>query len=882
MKKIKLLSLFLALLMLAGMATLFSSCGTEAGVITPSEDTVEVDFTDYTVLYGETQSGKNFTRLVRSQFEAFAARLADATDVNIKLQQASRKDADPEAKEILIGLTDREESAKALKKIDGDGFIIQVLENKIVIVGTSNLYTVMALDYFTKTYCAGGEASKKLTINETVEANEMESIELSSSAYTNDDAANVYTYVYKNGLGMIPSCYVSKGYDTTQISFKEQPMLAAEKIAETMAGISKLAVKFFPVGTDATTNEKEVLIGLTGRDESKAALAEIDETQYIIAVRGERVVINSYSNMGLNQAAEAYNDLLKEATVEDENGNTKVCLPRDFRLVGEVEHSWVTDFPKPQGDGITLLNTMDNNDSSLQYTYTGTGVNKTAYDAYCAQLKAAGYAEVQNLGSTAEGSVFKFFTNKAKDVALYVALNAYTHKGEFANYTSDMKEIDKQIFDPYGFETTMRIISSTVDNAFLPDATLVGSPTYGYNGVVTQTSITSMPLYSSDVGHCYIVALEDGSFIVYDGGNASKPARTQDIIWNLLNELHYQVWNKPASKEEPIHIAAWILSHAHGDHYGAFSELLKTYGKTGLVKMDYMIANIPSQEAYSSTDFSEVGTVMTPDTIKLLQSHINGGFKLIKPHTGMVFHLANVELKTMTTWEDLNPVMCSNTNDTNTVFRMTIGSQNSGETTSMMWLGDANRLQSRFMCATYGETLKVDMSTVAHHGNAGCEIEFYEMMDPETLFWTHNTSAAEGYLNPAKTGWVNKVDQYFTYQLASVKRIFTNGAQMFYTKGDGSVDEAIDTGAQPANRGFVQVRFEDGVVNFDTVKELKFTWKKDSSGKWTVSGTSIGDLAHTDISGGAAAWAANKNVMTFTSCYMCKCNVNCPTGEHVH
>ncbi len=880
MKKIKLLSLVLALLMLAGMATLFASCGTEAGVITPSEDTVEVDFTDYTALYGETQNDTNFTRLVRAQFESFAARLTAATGVNVKLQQASRKDPDPEAKEILIGLTDREESAKALKKIDGDGFIIQVLENKIVIIGTSNLYTVMALDYFTKTYCAGGEVSKKLTVNETVEANEMESVELTSSAYTNDDVANVYNYVYKNGLGRIPSPYVSKGYDTTQTPFKEQPMLAAEKIAESMAGIAKLALRYFPVGTDATTNEKEVLIGLTGRDESKAALAEINEMQYIIAVRGERVVINSYSNMGLNQAVEAYNDLIKEATVKDENGNTKVCLPRDFRVIGEVEHSWVTDFPKPQGDGITLANTMDNNDSSLQYLYTGTGVNKTAYDAYCAQLKAAGYKE-ENLGSATEGSVFKFFTNKSKNVALYVALNAYTHKGEFANYTSDMKEIDKQIFDPYGFETSMRVISSTIENAFLPDATLLGSPSYGYNAV-TQTSITSMPLYSSDVGHCYIVTLEDGSFIVYDGGNAVKAARTQDIIWNLLNELHYQVWKKPASKEEPIRIAAWVLSHAHGDHYGGFSEMLKTYGKTGLVKMDYMIANIPSQEAYSSTDFSEVGTAMTPDTIKLLQSCINGGFKLIKPHTGMKFHLANVEIETMTTWEDLNPVMCSNTNDTNMVLRLTIGSQNSSEKTTLMWLGDANRLQSRFLCATYGTTLKVDMSTVAHHGNAGCEIELYEMMSPETLFWTNNTSAAQSYIDPANTGWINKVDQYFTYELASVKRIFTTGVQNFFTKGDGSKAESINEGLEPAERGFVQVSFVDGVADFDAVKELHFTWKKDSSNRWTVSGTNVTDLAHTDISGGANAFHANQNVMTFTSNYMCKCNVNCPTGEHVH
>ena len=46
MKRIKILSLVLAVLMLMGTVALFASCGTEAGVITPSEDTVEVDLSD--------------------------------------------------------------------------------------------------------------------------------------------------------------------------------------------------------------------------------------------------------------------------------------------------------------------------------------------------------------------------------------------------------------------------------------------------------------------------------------------------------------------------------------------------------------------------------------------------------------------------------------------------------------------------------------------------------------------------------------------------------------------------------------------------------------------------------------------------------------------
>ncbi len=881
MKKIKLLSLVLAILMLAGMATLFSSCGkTDPGVITPSEDTVDVDLSDYAVLYGESQGESNFTHAVRAQFDTFVAKLNAATGLDLKMKQASRVDIEEGAKEILIGATDREESEKALKKIKGDGFIIQVLEDKIVLVGTNNLYTVMAVDYFVKSYLSGEEASETLTVNESVKANEMQSVVLTNSGNKNEDVENAYTYVYKNGLGMVPNAYLDAGYDTTQSIYRELPMIVASKLTDKMASIAKLSMKHFPVGTDAVTNEKEVLIGLTSREESKAALAEINETQFIIAVRGDRVVINAFSNYVLNQAAEAYMDLLKEATVKDENGNTLVCLPREFRLIGEADHKWQTDFPKPEGEGIELYNTMDNNDNSLQYLYRGTGVNKAAYDAYCAQLKAAGYKEVQS--NAVEGSVFKFFTNTSKDVALYVAFNAYAHKDDFDEFEwTVVKTVDNKVIVPYGFENTIRIVSSTIENAFYPDTELLSKPSYTYNN---ETAITSMPLYSTDVGHCYIVTLEDGSFIVYDGGNSVMPAGTHHMIWNLLKELHTQVWGEAPSSTNKIRIAAWILSHAHGDHYRAFTEMLRYYGKTGLVEMDYMIANVPSNESYCSEDFDEVGGVMDPDAIKRLQSSINGGFQLIKPHTGMKFHLANVELETMVTWEDLNPVQTPNTNDTNTVFRMTITSANSDEQTTMMWLGDANRLQSRFMCATYGTYLKSDMTTVAHHGNAGCEIDLYEMIDPETIFWTHNTNAVQGYLNPdnINRGWQWEVDQYFTYELASVKRVFTNGGQMFTTPGGTTLMDEIYQALRPAQDGYIQLRFVDGVADFDHVKELHFAYEK-LNGSWVVQGVEVTDLAHTDISGGAEAFENNPNgVMTFVSNYMVKCAKGCPTGYHTH
>jgi hypothetical protein len=301
--------------------------------------------------------------------------------------------------------------------------------------------------------------------------------------------------------------------------------------------------------------------------------------------------------------------------------------------------------------------------------------------------------------------------------------------------------------------------------------------------------------------------------------------------------------------------------------------MLKTYGSTGKIKMDYMIANIPGEESYCD-GIGEVGRVMTPAIIKSLQAAVPGGFTLIKPHTGMKFYIGNVEFETITTWEDLNPVRWSNSNDTNTVLRMTMFSQKQAGSTTMMWLGDANRLQSRFMTATFGTYLKSDMSTVAHHGNAGCEIELYEMIDPHTMFWTHNVSGVQGYLNPATKKWMHEVDQYFAYELESVERIFANGGQF--------VASEVSKGEAPPTDGYWHITFNGVTPDFENVEEWHFTFEK-KDGKWVTTDVSVTALAHTNISEGAAGFHKNTNsTMTFASNYMVKCPKACPTGEHTH
>lgn len=73
--------------------------------------------------------------------------IKDLTGVSLSIISDSKTVAEYE---IIVGKTDRTESAAALKEVGNDGFSIQVIGKKIVINGTDDLFLSKASDYFQK------------------------------------------------------------------------------------------------------------------------------------------------------------------------------------------------------------------------------------------------------------------------------------------------------------------------------------------------------------------------------------------------------------------------------------------------------------------------------------------------------------------------------------------------------------------------------------------------------------------------------------------------------------------------------------------------------------------------------------------------------------
>ena len=158
----RVLSILLCLCLLFSAVTVLSSCKKEyTGEPDVSKKVIGVDLTDYTIVYSSAISSISQTEM-RTFAEAFKPVVGKNVRANKDTGSASQK-------EILVGDVDRQETRDALKGIKGHGWTIRVYDNKIVIAGTTHLFTRMAMNYFVSQYLSGkSNDGKVLSVNKKV------------------------------------------------------------------------------------------------------------------------------------------------------------------------------------------------------------------------------------------------------------------------------------------------------------------------------------------------------------------------------------------------------------------------------------------------------------------------------------------------------------------------------------------------------------------------------------------------------------------------------------------------------------------------------------------------------------------------------------------
>ncbi len=735
----RILSMLLAVLLVATSLVTLSACARPQ----------DVDFTGYKLVYAKDASAS-----LSEKIKSFADTLADTVDTKIKLASvaADAEIEDGEELEILVGNTNRPETAKALKKIKGHGYIITVINNKVVIVGTTNLLTGVALDTFVTTYCAEQAASTTLSISKT-EVENMSVVTLSRD----------WKFVYSDRMDDSSSDAVKpERQDPENTLGYDYGYLACKQIKESVATATGLKALQYGEYSDATEKAVdavgEIIVGTTTRAQSVEFVNSLgDVDRYGISVKADSIVIAGVNDIGLRAATEYFKDLVLDAAYVDEDENKLAVLPLDFVAIDTLQHEWVTDFPKPEGEGILLSGSTDVADNAVEYYYTGDGVSAAAYNTYCATLETAGYTRYME--HTAEDSIFRTYVNSTANITLNVTYCAYKHA-----------EAQGVTF----YQPAIRIVSaSLLDDRInlIPEELLTMQSGYTRVG---DTSITAVKLaYSDDsYGNCYILTLEDGSFVVYDSGfsNTGNQANLEDA----LKTLHRQVTGAEPSANNPYRIKAWYITHGHGDHYANFYSFSRT--NAGMIQLEYLITNFPSDsQTYNCYDPNLTLRNNLDDYVKKL-----GDTTYLKLHSGQVFWLGNVQFEVLYTHEDIYPQMIHRYNDSSVAIRTTVyntdglGNVTPGSNTlTTLWLGDTQTGGSACMRAMYGSYLKSDQVQIAHHGGNGCEWELYQLVEATCVWYPHKVEAYENVITngPKAQAGTSTYISYKTVTMSSVKYI---------------------------------------------------------------------------------------------------------------
>ncbi len=760
----KILCVFLSVMMFASLLGVFASCGKKA---------VDIDLSQCQVVLADKLS-----KLATKELNNFKKLVAAKTGVSLKISAESKVTEGETTYEILVGKTGRKETEKALKALKkSDGYTIQVIKNKIVIVGTSDALTYLALQDFENTYFAADKMGTTLSI---------------ASAYTKNDCRLMtlladgkfeYTVVYSGAWDTVND----GGYQDRSITPVDGKLDVVDYQYKQISNfmntfIANAGIKRINENSDSrAAKEKEIILGTTDREETKTALAQINENQFIITTVNGKIVATAWSDTGVKLALDKLTEILSDC-IEDTDAGKVAIYPEGLTYIGSFNPNWPTDFPKP--DGLDFYGTCDVEDNHVEYCYTGKNVNAAAFDTYSAKLKEAGYRVYTD--NTIEDSRFTTFVND--QYMLHVTYSAYKHAELSA-----------------GLDPTLRVVAGKLSSLTLPEvdntAQLKYTKIFNDENVGSDTGALITQMYlsyeeSNIFGNCYVTMLEDGSFILYDGGGNGyssnganldangnplnpfgKPVVKSDEPWRLYN-LMRDLMNL-VGKKGPVVIAAWLMSHAHWDHMQCFKDLCKDNKYSITVESAY--ANFASSlETFNSYN---PGGFHASDLANSL-SMVNGNGKYVKVHAGQTFWVRNAEIEVLYTHEDQFPEVIRYFNDTSTIFRIKYhvtdgkGNITDGENGPVtgMWLGDLWKNGSAIVTAMYGTYLKSDMVQVAHHGYNGCLRSMYTNVAPTLVWWPTCGSQfiSQAYIN-AVGGYEVDVDRYIANSLDSVKWILVAG-----------------------------------------------------------------------------------------------------------
>ena len=275
---------------------------------------------------------------------------------------------------------------------------------------------------------------------------------------------------------------------------------------------------------------------------------------------------------------------------------------------------------------------------------------------------------------------------------------------------------------------------------------------------------TCVPGRESGMG--FVMTLSDGSFLIYDGGYHEDG----------LPLLEYLEANNV--RNEKPRVAAWILTHAHGDHFQAAVEIGNKYADRLTVE-EFLI-----NPRISRYEYEGYGDIMLNETFpnEILPKY--KGAKLIKPHTGQLIHYRDAAVEILHTQEEILPNRFRWMNEISVMSRVYLGGQ------KILFPADGELGVDVTFPLMYGDALESDFIQSPHHGFSGGSFEFYDLVNAKVALFTCNSEQFAKYSQPKWLGGV----------IAHMVEV----ADETYCSGDGEKVFELPYTPTPKSRGKAQ------------------------------------------------------------------------------
>ena len=203
----------------------------------------------------------------------------------------------------------------------------------------------------------------------------------------------------------------------------------------------------------------------------------------------------------------------------------------------------------------------------------------------------------------------------------------------------------------------------------------------------------------------FVIKTKNGKLIVVDGGLPEDAPHLVETIKSFGTE-----------------VSAWILSHPHSDHGGAFAKIAEN-GFEGL-QIDAFYYNIREQAWYDKFESHRAGMV---NTIRNAIAKLPAGVSHMTSK-GEVYYVDGIAIHVLNNpyWIESNSI-----NNSYVVFRLDFDNG-----TRVLFLGDMGPQAGESLKAEVpASELKADIVQMAHHGQYGVNKDVYELIAPKVAMW---------------------------------------------------------------------------------------------------------------------------------------------------